>query len=229
MPGPAATAAPVIGFAGRLQPLKGPQILLDALGLLAEPSHEAQSPGGAHRPHRARPSGRGQRPQDPGSAPAQPGPLRPRLRIAGVGDAAFSAALHDRARRLGIEHQVDWLGSLPVHDLAQRMCEADVWAVPSSSETFGLVALEAQACGTPVLASRVGGLPAAVEDGRTGWLVHPRTPQAWARALRDVLTDPAELARRGEAAADRARGFSWSATARAHADDVYAPLRSRGR
>ncbi|PZO70183.1 MAG: hypothetical protein DI634_03945 [Kocuria palustris] len=184
---------PVIGFAGRLQSLKGPQILLEALGLLAA---DRQAP-------------------------------TPRLLLAGVGDAAFTDSLHQQARTLGIEDRIEWLGSLPVTELAAAMRRADLWAVPSSSETFGLVGLEAQACGTPVLASDAGGLRSAVDDGRTGWLVSQRTPQAWAEALRSTLGDPVELARRGRAAADRARGFSWAAAARAHVEQVYAPSQRR--
>ncbi|GAA1337170.1 hypothetical protein GCM10009594_03490 [Kocuria palustris] len=180
---------PVIGFAGRLQPLKGPQILLEAMGLLA----------------------------------ADPKAPVPRLLLAGVGDDAFTDSLHQQARTLGIEDRIEWLGSLPVTELAAAMRRADLWAVPSSSETFGLVALEAQACGTPVLASDAGGLRSALDDGRTGWLVGQRTPQAWAEALRSTLRDPVELARRGRAAAERARGFSWAAAARAHVEQVYAP------
>lgn len=188
-------AAPVIGFAGRLQPLKGPQILLDALGLLASPTPGDDEP-----------------------------PLRPRLMLAGVGDPAFAAALHAQADRLGIAEQITWLGSLPVAELAETMRGADLWAVPSSSETFGLVALEAQACGTPTAATDVGGLRSAVADGRTGWLVAPRTAQAWARTLRAALADRPELARRGRSAAERALGFSWDQTARSHLKQVYGPL-----
>lgn len=183
-----------IGFAGRLQALKGPQILVAALGLLRRP--------------------------DPDGS----GILRPRLWLAGVGDDRFTRELHEQAREAGVARQITWLGSLPVDELAERMRHADLWAVPSSSETFGLVALEAQACGTPVAASRVGGLPSAVRDGATGWLVEPRTPQAWAQALRRIAEDAPERTRRGGLAAERARGFSWTAAARAHVDDVYRPL-----
>jgi D-inositol-3-phosphate glycosyltransferase len=82
--------------------------------------------------------------------------------------------------------------------------------VPSYNESFGLVALEALACGTPVVAARVGGLPTAVGD--SGVLVTGHDPQAWAQALDGLLADPLRrqvLARRG---VRHARGFGWSAT-----------------
>ena len=116
---------------------------------------------------------------------------------------------------------------VPAEELAAQFRAADLVAMPSFSESYGLVALEAQACGTPVLASDAGGLRSAVDDGRTGWLVSRRTPEAWAEALRSALGDPAELARRGRAAAERARGFSWAAAARTHMEEVYAPLLTR--
>lgn len=184
----------IIGFAGRLQALKGPQILVAALALL-------------HRP-----------------GPDGSGALRPRLWVAGVGDDRFARELREQAREAGVADQITWLGSLPAAELAERMRGADLWAVPSSSETFGLVALEAQACGTPVAASRVGGLESALQDGVTGWLVEPRTPQAWAQALREIAADAPERRRRGRRAAERARGFSWAAAARAHVQEVYRPL-----
>ncbi|MCJ8505709.1 glycosyltransferase [Kocuria flava] len=179
-------------FAGRLQPLKGPQVLVEALGALR---------------------------QDP-SAPAV------ELELAGVGDPAFAAALRERVRSLGLAGAVRFCGALPEAGLAQRMRRADVVAVPSSSETFGLVALEAQACGTPVLATDVDGLRTAVLDGVTGRLVPDRSPEAWAHALADLAARPAALERLGQAAARRARGFSWAATARATAE-VYERARAR--
>ncbi|WP_166833360.1 glycosyltransferase [Kocuria sp. JC486] len=182
--GPAARdGAFTIGFAGRLQPLKGPQILVEALALV-----RAAAPG-----------------------------LDARLWLAGVGSSEFTAELDERVARLGLGHVVETVGSLPVEELARRFRSSDVIAVPSSSETFGLVALEAQACGTPVVATDVDGLRAAVDDGETGWLLPDRSPKTWAEALVAIAKDPAELERRGALAAERARGFSWGANAEAHA------------
>ena len=87
---------------------------------------------------------------------------------------------------------------------------ADVVAVPSHNESFGLVALEAQACGTPVVAARVGGLPVAVADGRSGLLVPGHRAEEWADALRVAIGRRDEL---GEGAVAHARAFSWDRTA----------------
>ena len=90
---------------------------------------------------------------------------------------------------------------------------ADLVAVPSYNESFGLVALEAQACGTPVVAAAVGGLVTAVRDGVSGVLVDSHNPVDWARVLRDLLASPARRAALSLGAIDHARGFSWDRTA----------------
>ena len=173
--------------AGRLQPLKGPQILVEALGLL--------------RGHR--------------SPPAL------RLVLAGTGDPDFLASLHRRVAELGIGDAVEFHGSMPSSELAGLMRRADAVAVPSSSETFGLVALEAQACGTPVLATDVDGLRFAVAPGETGWLVPGRSPELWAEALRRAASSPERWRAMGGAAGERTRNVTWEAVARRHAA-VYA-------
>ena len=96
--------------------------------------------------------------------------------------------------------------------LRQRYAAADLVVVPSHSESFGLVAVEAQACGTPVLAANVGGLPVAVHDGVSGLLVEGHEPDAWARALRRVLGDDALRARLAAGARGHAETLSWDAT-----------------
>ena len=114
------------------------------------------------------------------------------------------------AAELGIADRVSFLPPQSREQLANVFRAADLLAVPSYSESFGLVAVEAQACGTPVVAAAVGGLPVAVADGRSGTLVIGHDPDRWARAITDLLTaDPATLRR---AAIDHAAQFSWDHT-----------------
>ena len=84
--------------------------------------------------------------------------------------------------------------------------------VPSYSESFGLVAVEAQACGTPVVAAAVGGLRTAVRDGVSGVLVDSRDPARYARAIRDLIDRPHMLAQLSVGARAHASRFGWSAT-----------------
>jgi D-inositol-3-phosphate glycosyltransferase len=86
--------------------------------------------------------------------------------------------------------------------------------VPSYSESFGLVALEAQACGTPVVASAVGGLRTAVADGISGVLVDGHDPKAWGSVIARLLMDPARRELMSVGARAHAMNFSWDATAR---------------
>jgi D-inositol-3-phosphate glycosyltransferase len=98
--------------------------------------------------------------------------------------------------------------------------------VPSRAESFGLVALEAAACGAPVVASDVGGLRTIVAHERTGLLVEPRDPAAFATAIDALVADPALAEAMGAAGAARAAGFTWS-TAAARLRRLYADLTSR--
>lgn len=114
------------------------------------------------------------------------------------------------AAELGISDRVTFLPPQSREKLADVYRAADLVAVPSYSESFGLVAIEAQACGTPVAAAAVGGLPVAVADGRSGVLVDGHAPAQWAAAIAGLLeSDQAALRR--EAVAHAAR-FSWDNT-----------------
>ena len=121
-------------------------------------------------------------------------------------------ALADLAVGLGVADRVSFVPPVPQAELADWYVAADVVCVPSHSESFGLVALEAQACGTPVVAAAVGGLTTAVVDGVTGLLVNGHVPAHYARALRTLLDDAALRGTMGAKAAVHAAGFSWEVT-----------------
>jgi D-inositol-3-phosphate glycosyltransferase len=89
---------------------------------------------------------------------------------------------------------------------------ADATVVPSYNESFGLVALESQACGTPVVAAAVGGLSTAVADGVSGVLVGGHDPERWAAELGELLCSPIRLARLAAGARPHAERFSWART-----------------
>jgi D-inositol-3-phosphate glycosyltransferase len=123
------------------------------------------------------------------------------------------ARLMDLATALGVGDRVMLFPPQPQERLADFYAAADAVLVPSRSESFGLVALEAQACGTPVIAARVGGLPFVVEDGRTGFLVEGHDPAEHAERLLQVLRSPELHASLGAEAAHRALRFTWDVTA----------------
>ena len=127
---------------------------------------------------------------------------------------------------LGLTDRVRFVPPQPHHLLSTYYRAADVCVVPSRSESFGLVALEAAACGTPVVAADVGGLTTLVDHGRTGFLVDERDPATYAGYVDRVLSDPARAAGVGRAAARRARDYRWSTTA-ARLRRVYADLTAR--
>ncbi|WP_460461150.1 glycosyltransferase, partial [Angustibacter peucedani] len=175
--------AAVLLFVGRIQPLKAPDVLLRAAAeLLAE------------RPD-----------------------LRSRLVVAVVGGPSGSGlarpeSLVQLARELGVADVARFEPPAAGQRLVQWYRAADVVAVPSYSESFGLVALEAQACGTPVVAADVGGLRDAVADGRSGLLVPDHDPRTWAHRLGELLLDDAGRLALGRGAVEHAAGFSWDHT-----------------
>ncbi|MGI6795279.1 D-inositol-3-phosphate glycosyltransferase [Gordonia sihwensis] len=150
-------------------------------------------------------------------APLIAGDFSGRLRVLVVGGPSGSglarpSALMDLTRQLGIADRVDFLPPQPPERLVHVYRASDLVAVPSYSESFGLVAIEAQACGVPVIAARVGGLGVAVDDGRTGVLVDGHDIGVWTDRLAELVADPDRRAGMGRAAALHARQFSWEHT-----------------
>jgi D-inositol-3-phosphate glycosyltransferase len=174
----------VVTFVGRIQPLKAPDVLLRAAAALRE--------------------------CDPAVAS--------RLTVVIAGGPSGSgldrpSALIDLSASLGISDTVRFLPPLPRDVLADLYRASDLVAVPSYNESFGLVALEAQACGTPVVAAAVGGLVTAVRDGVSGVLVDGHGAADWARVLGGLLTAPGLVAKLERGAVEHARNFSWDHTA----------------
>lgn len=143
-----------------------------------------------------------------------PRDLQVELDIIGRSESDYEQRLLDRAAELGLADRVRLKDPVPPEELARIFRSADIVACPSSSETFGLVALEAQACGAAVLASDVDGLRFAVENHRTGLLVAPRTAERWAAAIERLVRAPYLRHSLGANAAARARSMSWESTAR---------------
>jgi len=176
--GPACSKGYIL-FAGRLQPLKGPDLAIAALGQVPEE-------------------------------------LRPHLVVAGEVSADFASyteELESMVERLNLGEYVTFKGSQSRADLAEMLRGARLCLVPSHSETFGLIALESAASGTPVIASAAGGLREAVVHGETGQLMDSRLAIDWASAMIRLLADPELLARMGTVARIHARRFSWHTTA----------------
>jgi len=170
-------------FAGRLEPLKGAQILIDAAAQLRTRTDFADLAVVIAG-------------DDSGDG-------------AGTDRAGERSRLERHATRIGLGDVVHFVGAVPHERLAEYYAMADVCVVPSLTESFGLVALEAQALGTPVVAASVGGLREIVEDGVTGFLVEGHDPEDYARAMADVLDDPVRMADMGEEARRRAGRFTW--------------------
>ena len=179
----------VITFVGRIQPHKGPELLIRA-------TSEALS----HSPH-----------------------LRPKLRVYIVGGASGSNGseverLKELVTWLGIDDVIKFHPPVPRAELANWYRAADLVCVPSYSESFGLVALEAQACGTPVVATAVGGLRTAVADGISGVLVDGHDAKAWSSVIARLLQEPQRRVLLSMGAIEHASHFGWDTTARGTLD-----------
>lgn len=141
------------------------------------------------------------------------------------GDAEV-AHIHKLVAELGLVDRVRFVDPQPHHLLSTYYRAADVVLVPSRTESFGLVALEAAACGTPVVAAAVGGLRTLVNHGDTGFLVEGRDPAVYAAYIEEILGNPALARDLSTTAARRSRDFTWS-TAAARLRRVYADLTAR--
>jgi len=155
---------------------------------------------------------------------------RAQLAVVGGPSGADGPAELERVRQLatdlGVRDRVRFVEPQPHHLLSSWYRAADVVLVPSRSESFGLVALEAAACGRPVVAADVGGLRTIVAHERTGFLVEGRAPEDYAARVASLLAEPARAAEIGAAAASWAAQFTWSTTA-ARLRRVYADVAAR--
>ena len=164
-------------YVGRLDPIKGADVLLRAIGLLS---------------------------------------TRPTLTLRIIGgdvDASFSSTLRQLVADLGIEEKVRWLGMVPNEALPSHYAAADALIVPSHSESFSIVAAEAMASGTPVVASNVPGPASFIQDGVSGRLVPPGDPPAFAAAIADLLDNDDLRLRLSDGALAAAQTLSWQASA----------------
>jgi D-inositol-3-phosphate glycosyltransferase len=208
-PAPAAEAlerlhlagARLLLFVGRLQPLKGPDVAIRALA----------------------------------GAVARAPELTRDVVLAVVGGPSGYQPEHDEVARLmqlaadiGVGDRVVFFPPQPHQRLADFYSAAEAVLMPSRSESFGLVALEAQACGTPVIAAGAGGLRYAVVDGESGFLVDGHDPAAYAERIVALLSDSSIAARMSKEAVVHASRFSWDATATEIAR-VYRELSTRRR
>ncbi len=176
--------ATVLLFAGRIQALKGPDVLLRAVAVML-----------ANQPD-----------------------LRSRLIVPIVGGPSGSGLEHPEslallAAELGLSDVVRFVPPVAQSDLARWCAAATLVAVPSYNESFGLVAVEAQATGTPVVAAAVGGLTTVVDHGVSGLLVEGHDARGWAAAMTRIVENEALRDQLAAGALAQARSFSWERTA----------------
>lgn len=170
---------PLVMFVGRIQPLKGIDIAVEALAQLSDPEATLMIVGGA----------------------------------SGADGEIEVQRICDLIAARGLDGRVLFVEPQPHYALSTYYRAADVVVMPSRSESFGLVALEAAACGIPVVAAAVGGLRTLVKDGTTGYLIDERDPAHYAAAIDRILEDPTHAAALGAAAAIQASRYPWSGLA----------------
>lgn len=184
---------PLLAYAGRFDPGKGIETLIEALAILNRQGSCHLVLAGGFDPE---------------------GP-----------DAAEFSRIVRRVDDLGLTNRTTFLGRVDSSRLAAVYSAADICVIPSHYESFGLVAIESMGCGTPVVASRVGGLQYAVQDGESGYLVAPRDPEAFARACSKVIADPGLRQRLSARGVQRVHhAFTWEAVA-AQLDTLYLKIR----
>jgi D-inositol-3-phosphate glycosyltransferase len=179
----------IVTFVGRIQPHKGPEVLIRATSELVK-----------HSPQ-----------------------MRSQLIVNIIGGASGANTeeverLKELSTWLNIDDVIHFAPPVPRADLVHWYRAADLVCVPSYSESFGLVALEAQACGTPVVATAIGGLRTAVADGISGVLVDGHDPKAWSSVFARLLQEPQRRVLLSIGAIEHASHFGWDATARGTLD-----------
>ncbi len=182
-------------YVGRIQPLKGADVAVNALAELHDAGH------------------------DDARLVIVGGPSGP------MGEAEV-ATLHQLVGQRGLGDRVRFYPPQPHELLSTYYRAADCCIVPSRSESFGLVALEASACGIPVVAASVGGLTTLVEDGETGFLVEPGDAAGFAERVAEIVVDDALRRRLGQAGAEMAAGYTWG-TAAGRLSQLYSELSHR--
>jgi D-inositol-3-phosphate glycosyltransferase len=190
----------LILFVGRIQQLKGIEILIRAAKILAQREQDGLVPRFRVAIVGGRPSGK----NDP--------------------EAREIRRLQKIAGDLGIADRLSWVGAVDHEQLPMYYRAADVTVMPSTYESFGLVAVESMACGTPVVAARVGGLQTTIQDERTGYLIPWRDPALYAERIAQVISQPNLRAQLGANARERALRFGWENVAR-QLLDLYESLR----
>jgi D-inositol-3-phosphate glycosyltransferase len=188
----------MLAFVGRIQPHKGPEVLIRAVAEMLK-----------HTPV-----------------------LRSKLKTIIMGGPSGNGSqeperLRSLAQFLGVSDVIKFMPPVPHEELSDWYRASDLVCVPSYSESFGLVALEAQACGTPVVATAIGGLRTAVADGISGSLVDGHDPRAWSAVISRLLMEPERRLLLSMGAVEHASHFGWDATARGTLD-VYDRVLSKG-
>jgi D-inositol-3-phosphate glycosyltransferase len=189
--------AQILAFVGRLQPHKGPEVLIRTAAELL--THDQS--------------------------------LRSKLLVLIIGGSSGSGInelnrLKELANWLGISDSVRFVEPASQDNLPDWYRASDLVCVPSHSESFGLVAIEAQACGTPVIAAAVGGLRTAVADGFSGSLVDGHDPKAWSSVISRLLNEPQRRILLSMGALEHSKRFGWENTARGTLD-IYDQLLSK--